>query len=209
MSSFLLCYFNFQNGKNRGQVFFGNCSTGSCWLRPMQSWYFQQALDAGWFFQRSRDGTCGCMRHVLLRCDFDTVGTAKILSREAAYRTYQNSPAIFCGFSLWRVFTQVDPGILTDFTSPSTSSFHRQSQISPFSTRTLGSVCDLSGSLFLNENNWHWHVEMRRIDMIETHQHFNTFENSWAVSVVPILYYFATRGSQANESFPDVAPTVI
>ena len=33
----------------------------------------------------------------MLRCDFDTVGTAKKVSQEAAY---QNSPAIFCAFFL-------------------------------------------------------------------------------------------------------------
>lgn len=72
-----------------------------------------------------------------------------------------------CVFLL-KVFTQVDPSILTDFTSPSTLHFHRQSQISRFSTRTLGSVRDLSRSLFLIDTNWHWHVETRRIDLIET-----------------------------------------
>lgn len=101
----------------------------------------------------------------MLRCDFDTVGTAKKMSQEAAY---QNAPSIFCVFFLLKVFTQVDPSILTDFTSPSTLNFHRQSQISRFSTRTLGSVCDLSRSLFLIDTNWHWHVETRRIDLIET-----------------------------------------
>lgn len=80
-------------------------------------------------------GACG-----MLRCDFDTVGTEEKKVTRGCLSEHKYI---------------IDPSILTDFTSPSTSSFHRQSQISRFSTRTLGSVCDLSGLLILNNANWH------------------------------------------------------